>query len=81
MEHEEISEEQIKMTRAQKLKIIIRYPFFISICLGYFLVQLIKTLYTDWSQIYLTKAVLINHFKGIFHKTLLLRPKIIYNLK
>lgn len=69
-EQEEQVEEQTELTRWQKLKLLMKYPFFISICLGFFLVQLVKTLYTDWSNIYLTKAVLISHFKATYFVSL-----------
>lgn len=47
-----------------KSKLLLSYPFFISICLCYFIVQFIKTLYSDWSQIYLIKSYKINNYDG-----------------
>ena len=54
-----------QLGRFEKTRMILKYPFFISICLGYFLIQLIKTIFSDWSQIYLNKAVGIDSFKGL----------------
>ena len=47
-----------------KSKLLFSYPFFISICLCYFIVQFIKTLYSDWSQIYLIKSYKISNYDG-----------------
>ena len=52
------------LSRFQIMKLILSYPFFISICLSYFTVQLIKTLYSDWMQIYLIKSVKIDSYTG-----------------
>lgn len=69
--HEELSSEsdeeetENKASRLQQTKLMLKYPFFVSICLAYFLVQMIKTLYSDLSQIYLIKVVKIDPYKGI----------------
>jgi sugar phosphate permease len=63
---EETDEEFESMSRFQKMQMIFSYPFFISICLSYFTVQLIKTLFSDWAQIYLIKSVKIDSYTGKF---------------
>lgn len=56
----------------QKISVIIKskqlfsYPFFISICLCFFTVQLIKTLFTDWAHIYMIKSLKISKYDGNF---------------
>lgn len=47
-----------------KIKMLFSYPFFISICLCYFMVQLIKTLFSDWSQIYLIQNFNLSAYNG-----------------
>jgi sugar phosphate permease len=59
-------EEAESLSRFQKMKLIFSYPFFASICLSYFTVQLIKTLFSDWAQMYLIKSVKINSYTGRF---------------
>ncbi|CAF0993887.1 unnamed protein product [Brachionus calyciflorus] len=49
-----------------KSKMLLSYPFFISICLCYFMVQLIKTLFSDWSQIYLIKSFKISNYNASY---------------
>ncbi len=61
-ENEEVR--KVKLSRWNKIKLMFSYPFFVSICLSYFLVQLIKTLYSDWAQMYLIKSVKIDSYTG-----------------
>jgi sugar phosphate permease len=49
-----------------KIKKMLKFPYFLSICICFFFVQLIKTLYSDWSQIYLNKTIGLDPFKGKF---------------
>ena len=66
---EESDEEEYEVkepTRFERVKQLFSYMFFISICLAYFLAQLIKTLISDWTQIYLIKIHHIKPFSGNF---------------
>ena len=68
---EESDEEEYEVkepTRFERVKQLFSYMFFISICLAYFLAQLIKTLISDWTQIYLIKIHHIKPFSGNFLK-------------
>jgi sugar phosphate permease len=47
---------------SNKAKQIMKYPYFVSICLAYFIVQLIKTIFSDWSQIYLIRSIKIDPY-------------------
>ena len=66
--NEEVEEEDTEHepSRLEQFKLILKYPFFISICLIYFQFQLVKTLFCDWSQIYLTKIIKVDHYTGNF---------------
>lgn len=59
-----------EMGRIEKTKLVIKSPFFLSICLAYFFVQLLKTLYSDWSSIYLNKTIGIDAFKSTYFVSL-----------
>ena len=43
---------------------IFKNPNFISLCICYFTVQLVKTIFSDWTQVYLIKAIKINNYTG-----------------
>ncbi len=58
-------DEEQEPTRFERVKQLFSYMFFISICLAYFLAQMIKTLISDWTQIYLIKIHHIKPFSGI----------------
>ena len=58
-------EDEKKFNRWQLTLAMFKYPYFIALCLSYFTVQLIKTLFSDWSQLYLIKAVKINNYTGM----------------
>ncbi len=60
----EDSDDEGAPTRWQKMRLIFGQPFFVSICLSYFTVQLIKTLYSDWTQMYLSKSVKVEPYYG-----------------
>lgn len=47
-----------------KSKQLFAYPFFISICFCYFIVQFIKTLFSDWAHIYMIKSLKLNNYDG-----------------
>lgn len=47
-----------------KSKQLLSYPFFVSICLCYFVVQFIKTLFSDWAHIYMIKSLKISNYDG-----------------
>ncbi len=57
-------EEEKELTRFEQTRLILKYPFFVSICLVYFLVQLVKTLYSDVAQMYLIKVIKIDPYRG-----------------
>ena len=65
LSEEENEEIRTKLSRYDKMKMIFSYPFFISTCLSYFTVQLIKTLFSDWSQMYLIKSLHLNSYTGL----------------
>jgi sugar phosphate permease len=52
--------------KLDQIKMMLRYPFFACICSALFLVQLIKTIYLEIAQIYLTKVVKIDPYTSIF---------------
>ncbi len=56
-------DEQI-FNRYQQTWLMFKYPYFISLCLCYFTIQLVKTLFSDWSQLYLIKAIKIDNYTG-----------------
>ena len=76
---EETDEEEEEPTRIERVKMLFSYTFFISICLAYFLAQFIKTLISDWTQIYLIKIHHIKPFSGIFIRSFLLSLKAMIN--
>ena len=53
-----------QISRFQRLKMLFSYPFFVAICVSYFMVQSVKTLYSDWSQVYLIKSLKIDSYNG-----------------
>ena len=50
----------------QRSKLFLNYSFFISICLVFFAIQLIKTLVSDWAQVYLIQSIKFSHYDGQF---------------
>lgn len=52
------------------IKSLLSYTFFVSICLAYLKVQLVKTLMSDWSQMYLTRTVKISTYKASYFVSL-----------
>lgn len=64
-ESEEESEEN-KVPYTQQIKLLFSYPFFASICLVYFLVQLIKTIYSDVAQMYLIKVLKVEEYTASY---------------
>ena len=60
---EDINENET-ITRFQQTKLMLRYPYFLLICLAFFLIQLIKTLVTDVAQVYLIKVINVNPYSG-----------------
>ncbi|RNA33361.1 glucose-6-phosphate translocase isoform X2 [Brachionus plicatilis] len=50
----------------QKSKQLFLYPFFVSICLCYFIVQFIKTLFSDWAHIYMIKSLQISSYNATY---------------
>ena len=67
-EDEEEEEENTMSSRFQQTKQMLKYPFFVSICLAYFLVQMVKTLFSDLSQVYLIKVIKVDPYKGKIYK-------------
>lgn len=59
-------QEENKVSRWQQSKLMLKYPFFTSICLVYFLVQLLKTLYSDVAQLYLIKVVKVDPYTASY---------------
>jgi sugar phosphate permease len=59
-----------EMGRLTKIKLVMKSPFFLSICLAFFFVQLLKTLYSDWTSIYLNKTIGIDTFKSTYFVSL-----------
>jgi sugar phosphate permease len=55
-----------KLGHMAKTKMLFKYPFFIVICCLYFFVQLIKTIFSDWSQLYLIKALKIDAYSASY---------------
>ena len=52
------------------IKSLLSYTFFVAICVAYFKVQLIKTLMSDWSQMYLTRTIKISTYKASYFVSL-----------
>ena len=50
-----------------RVRWLVASSFFVAVCVAYFLVQLVKTLFSDWSQIYFIRTVEINPFTGKFN--------------
>lgn len=65
-EDEEEEEENTMSSRFQQTKQMLKYPFFVSICLAYFLVQMVKTLFSDLSQVYLIKVIKVDPYKASY---------------
>ena len=63
-ENNDDDDNEIKIGRLQRIKMLFSYPFFIAICLAYFLVSLVKTLYSDWSQLYLRQSIQVDPYNG-----------------
>ena len=59
-----LNDQNEEATRIQKIKMLFSYAFFISICLAYFLVSLVKTIYSDWSLMYLNRRIKVNPYDG-----------------
>ena len=60
---EDINEEET-ITRFQQTKLMLKYPYFLLICLAFFLIQLVKTLVSDVAQVYLIKVINVNPYSG-----------------
>jgi OPA family sugar phosphate sensor protein UhpC-like MFS transporter len=58
------NEDEEEFSRWQQTVSMFKYPYFISLCVCYFTVQLVKTLFSDWTQLYLIKAIKINNYTG-----------------
>lgn len=58
--------EREELSIIQRVIEFLSYPFFICICLSCFIVQLIKTLFSDWAQMVLIKSYKIDHYNGNF---------------
>jgi sugar phosphate permease len=54
------------MMHLKKMKALCAHPFFLTICLAFFMMQFVKTLFSDWAQIYLIKSVKLDPYKGNF---------------
>ena len=65
-ENESQENENHDISIFDKMKLLFKSPFFISICLAYFYVQLLKTIISDWSTIYLNKTIGIDAFKSTY---------------
>lgn len=61
----ESEDEEEELGALQRTKLYLNYPYFISICLSFFIVTLIKTLMSDWSQVYLIKSIRVDHYNGL----------------
>jgi sugar phosphate permease len=59
-------EEYGEIGHIAKTKMLFKYPFFIMICCLYFFVQLIKTIFSDWSQLYLIKTFKIDAYSASY---------------
>ena len=64
-EDENVTQSKI-MIHLKKMKALCAHPFFITICLAFFMMQFVKTLFSDWTQIYLIKSVKLDPYKGKF---------------
>lgn len=64
-ENESDEEQEEELGRWKKMKLLFSHSFFVCVCLSYFSVMLIKTLFSDWSQIYLSKSVRIDSYTGM----------------
>lgn len=53
-----------EMSIWQRSKLFFSYSFFIAICLVFFAIQLIKTLISDWAQVYLIQSIKFSHYDG-----------------
>ena len=62
----ESEDEEEELGALQRTKLYLNYSYFISICLSFFIVTLIKTLMSDWSQVYLIKSIRVDHYNGLF---------------
>ena len=60
--------EEIEVSRLKRIRMLFSYSFFISICLAYFFVSLIKTIFSDWSQLYLRRNIKVEPFDGNYFK-------------
>jgi sugar phosphate permease len=58
------NEDDEEFSRWKQTISMLKYPYFISLCVCYFTVQLVKTLFSDWTQLYLIKAIKINNYTG-----------------
>jgi len=60
--------EEIEISRMRRIRMLFSHWFFISICLAYFFVSLIRTIFSDWSQLYLRRNIKVDPYDGIFFK-------------
>lgn len=63
-DEDEDEEESNNIGIFKRAKLFLSYPFFVSICVTYFIVQLIKTLISDWAQVYLIQSLKLDPYDG-----------------
>lgn len=56
------------MSMWQRSKMFLNYSFFSAICLAFVATTLIKTIISDWSQVYLIQSIKFSHYDGQFRK-------------
>ena len=54
----------LQLSLKKQLIEMLKAPFFMILCLTAFIITLVKTTLTDWSQLYLIKAVRLDNFSG-----------------
>ena len=59
---DEDEEEEKEIRWLDQIKMMVKYPFFLSICLAYFMFQLVKTIFTDVAQVYLIKVIKVDPY-------------------
>jgi sugar phosphate permease len=62
--NKEISENDRDFKIKDQIAAMFKYPYFLSLCVCYFSVQLVKTVFSDWSQVYLIKMLKVDTFIG-----------------
>lgn len=67
-ESDDESDDTDEMSMWQRSKMFLNYSFFFAICLAFFATTLIKTIISDWSQVYLIQSINFSHYNGQFHK-------------